>query len=1045
MPITLITGPANAGKAGVVMDALHAHRARGDRPLLVVPTHADVEHYRLELVRAQPALTGRAELAVGGSGLGARVVRFQGLLAEVLRRAGSAERPLGRLARERTLAAALRGVSREPPTAGVLHSLAALVGELEVDRVTPARLRGALGAWAATDSGQAPHARQLGALFEGYCRGLERLRPARVSPERQATRALDLLRRTPMLWGSMPVLLYGFDDFTRLQLDTIETLGVVGAPVTVSLTYEPGRAAFASRGDTFQRLLPLAAEHLSLPPRAEHYAPGARAALHHLERHIFEPDVPAPIPAGAALRLLEGGGERAELELVAEEIHGLLERGVQPGEIAVAHRSPERVAELLGEVFRARGIPFVLRRRLSLMHTATGHALLGLLKATFPDATDDGGLGDLLAWLRAPGVSCSPELVDELEWRARRAGVTEAGRHSPSASIPVSASAARARALWEAEHGPLETPRELRAAAGSSPAALIERTIAELARLGFAPQAPTEARALAVGQEALEELRELAWSAPQLAPDPHELIALLQGLELVVGEDIGEAAGVESATLETVAVLDPLALRARRVRALFLCGLQEGLFPAPARAEPYLSEEERRGLAEASGLRLGRPGDALAAERYLLYAAISRPLELLVLSWHTSDDDGLPAARSLFVDDICDLFAGDLHETRARRALGEVSAGVCTELDARPEEGIEPLRDPRVLADLGGQRLWSASGLQSWAGCPVQWFVERMLGARDLEPEAEPLARGGLAHAALHQTLKRLREETGSARLTSERLPRSRELLRAALREHEREHRLSTVPERVPGIRRRLHADLERYLEHAAECGDRADVGQLDLAQQYSPSQLEPTYLELPFGFPAEGVAQPAEGRLADDSDPTRPRAEGDCPPALARPLFPEQPRGMPPLDLGEGVLVRGFIDRVDVAPGGEAVVYDYKSGSPAPPDRWLGERNFQIALYMRAVEQLLGARVAGGFYQPLSGRDLRARGVLADGEGVALECVRGDVRPAAEARELVDAIIAAARTAAAEARAGQLESRPATCGFGGSGCMYPSICRCDR
>jgi hypothetical protein len=1065
MPITLITGPANAGKAGVVMDALIAHQARGERPLLVVPTHADVERYRLELAEHERD----SEVVGAGTGMGAtlgpraRVVRFQGLLAETLRRAGSTERPLGRLARERTLTAVLRNAGggrartggrpgagkstaptqAPPPTAGVVRALTALVGELEVERVTPARLREALGAWAAADPGHAPHARQLGELFEGYRRVLERLRPDGVSPERQATRALDALRRGPALWGTTPVLLYGFDDFTRLQLDTIETLGVVvGVPVTVALTYEPGRAAFASRGDTFQRLLPLAAEHLSLTSRAElaetgmfaggecppaSVAPGTAAALHHLERYIFEPEVPAPVPAGAALRLLEGGGERAELELVAEEIHKLLKRGVQPGEIAVAHRSPETIAELLREIFGAHGIPFALRRRLSFAGTATGRALLGLLKATFPDPTDDGGgLGDLLAWLRAPGVLRSPELVDQLEWRARRAGVSNA---------------VRVRALWEAEHGPLETLEELRVAAKRGPAALIERTAAELERLGFAPhaqiapdatespapgdmrasQAPTaseqrEARALAVGRQALEELRELASSAPQLAPDPHELIALLRGLELVVGE---EPSGIP----EAVAVLDPLALRARRVRALFLCGLQEGVFPAPARPEPYLSEEERRGLAEASGLRLGRPGDALAAERYLLYAAISRPRELLVLSWHTADDDGLPAARSLFVDDIRDLFAVDLHETRARRALGEVSSCAPTEPDARPQEGIAPLRDPHVLADLGEQRLWSASGLQSWAGCPVQWFVERLLSARDLEPEAEPLARGGLAHAALRQTLERLREETGSARLTTERLPRARELLRAALAEHERQHPLSTVSERVPGVRRRLEADLERYLEHAAECGDRADdgrngdarrrrvspgFGQLDLSQQDAPSQLEPTYLELPFGFP-------------------------------------EQMEGMPALDVGEGVLVRGFIDRVDLAPGGEAVVYDYKSSSPAPPDRWLGERNFQIALYMRAVEQLLGAPVAGGFYQPLSGRDLRARGVLAVEEGVALECVRGDARPPSEVGELVEEIVAVARTAATQARAGQLESRPTTCGFGGSGCMYPSICRCDR
>ena len=39
-----------------------------------------------------------------------------------------------------------------------------------------------------------------------------------------------------------------------------------------------------------------------------------------------------------------------------------------------------------------------------------------------------------------------------------------------------------------------------------------------------------------------------------------------------------------------------------------------------------------RRLAETSGLRLGEQEDALAAERYLLYAAVSRPEDLLVLS-----------------------------------------------------------------------------------------------------------------------------------------------------------------------------------------------------------------------------------------------------------------------------------------------------------------------------------------------------------------------------------------------------------------------------
>lgn len=1032
MPITLLTGPANAGKAGVVLDALRAHHARGEEPLLVVPTVADVEHYR-------------RELAHDGLVLGVRVERFQGLLAEVLHRAGHSERPLGRHARERVLAAVLERGRRDgsqaegarslrdgatggasaaqatpdaatadtlaaPATPGVVDALMGLVGELEVVRVTPARLRQALEAWAQADPAHAPRARALAELFEGYRGALRRL--GRIDPERRAARALDALRRTPALWGATPVLLYGFDDFQELQLDAIETLGVrVGAPVTVSLVYEPGRVAFAGRGDTFQRLLPLAAEHRGLAPRAEYYAPPARPALHHLERHLFEPDPPAAVAAASAVRLLEGGGERAELELVAEEIRGLLDGGMDPEEIAVAHRSPGTIAELLGEVFRSHRIPHTVRRRVPFAGTALGRALLGLLAAAFEQ---EASAGDLLAWLRAPGVLRRVELADGLERQARRVGAR---------------TASEARALWEAEHWPLDALDRLREATQRGPVALIERVAMELEHLFCAPRVHAaevlaaeqqpEALALAAAQGALGELRELARSAPELAPDARELIIALRGLELMTSEEPSTAGG-------TVAVLDPLALRARRVRALFLCGLQEGVFPAPARPEPFLSADERRGLAEASGLLLGRSREALAAERYLLYAAVSRPEELLVLSWHTADDDGLPSARSLFVDDVCDLFSCDLDEARTRRALGEVGEiGVPGAPAAH--EGIGPLRVAEVLAELGEPRMWSASGLQAWAGCPVRWFVERLLGARDLDPDAEPLARGGLAHAALRDVLDGLHRETGSARLTPERLPRARELLHAALREHAAEYPLSTAPERVPGMRRRLEADLERYLAHAASCAELAegDRSANHQSETRSETPLEPTHLELSFGFPAERVAQPAEGRQAG-------------------PLVFGQPGGLSALDLGEGVLVRGRIDRIDLAPGGEAVVYDYKGNHAPPPDRWAAERSFQVPLYMRAVEELLDARAVGGFYQPLTGRDLRARGVLAEGEGVELQCVRGDTREPADVRELVREIVAAAREAGVQARAGALEARPETCGFGGSGCMYPTICRCE-
>ena len=970
MPITLITGPANAGKAREVLSAVRRHLAHGEDPLLVVPTRADVEHYRREL--AQEGLV-----------LGARVERFEGLIGEMVRRAGVGEPVLGRVARERILAAISRGAMARDPAAtgrawstpGFVSALAAIVSELEAQRVSPGRLQQALKAWADADGALAvTGTEELAKLWGEYRDILKRI--GHTDHERRAARALDALRRTPALWGGTPVLMYGFDDFGGLQLDAIETLGArVDAHVTVSLTYEPGRTAFGGRAGTFETLRPLASEHRRLQARAEHYAPQARAALHHLERSLFEPGA-AKVDAGAAVRLLEGGGERAELELVAREVRALLDGGMMPGEIAVVHRTPGAVAELLGEVFGAQGIEYALQRRVGFANTAIGRALVGALRCT----TQEGELSDLLAWLRCPGLLEHPELADRLEARARREGAR---------------SAARGRAIWETEHWRLETLDHLREAAERGGAALSERAARELEWLFNAPRRGQaailesdeldEARALAAGRRALGELGRLARAVPELGADATELVGVLEALEIVSGEPAGEG---------RVAVVDPLALRARRVRALFLTGLQEGVFPASARPAPLLGEEQRRRLAEVSGLLLrgDRQGDdALAMERYALYAALSRPEELLMLSWHAASDDGVAEARSLFVDDVVDLFAG-LEERRVSRPLGAVDR-IADEVRASSTR-LRPLSDEMLIAELR-EHVWSASSLEVWAGCPVRWFVQRMLRADDLDPDPEPLARGGLAHAVLKDTLEGLRERTGSARLTPVGLRLAKELLHEALAKRAAEFPLSAAPERRPGLRRRLEADLERYLEHAAE----------------RESPLEPTYLELGFGFGEE------------DRDATH--------------------ASLPALDLGEGLRLRGRIDRVDIGEGRQAVVYDYKGRNAPPAAKWTEQGNLQVALYMRAVEELLDLEAVGGFYQPLSGADLRARGVLDAESGVEIECVRGEMREHTEVRELLAMAVATARAAAAEAGRGELEPRPKTCAYRG-GCMYPTICRCE-
>src|SRR3954471_21871798 len=129
VPLTLVTGPANAEKAGHV---LAAYRAALDRePLLVVPTLADVERYL-------------RELAADGAVFGVQVMRFAWLEREIAGRSGVTGRPLGALARERVAAAAVAGarldrLAASAATPGFLPAFLRLVDELEEQRVTPAR------------------------------------------------------------------------------------------------------------------------------------------------------------------------------------------------------------------------------------------------------------------------------------------------------------------------------------------------------------------------------------------------------------------------------------------------------------------------------------------------------------------------------------------------------------------------------------------------------------------------------------------------------------------------------------------------------------------------------------------------------------------------------------------------------------------------------------------------------------------------------------------------------------------------------------------
>ena len=79
---------------------------------------------------------------------------------------------------------------------------------------------------------------------------------------------------------------------------------------------------------------------------------------------------------------------------------------------------------------------------------------------------------------------------------------------------------------------------------------------------------------------------------------------------------------------------------------------------------------------------------------------------------------------------------------------------------------------------------------------------------------------------------------------------------------------------------------------------------------------------------------------------------------------------------------MRGRIDRVDLDGEGRAAVIDYKGSQAYPVAKWAPDGRLQVALYMLAVREVLGAEPVAGFYQATSGKQ-EARGAVR--EDVAL------------------------------------------------------------
>ncbi len=738
MSLTLIQGPPNSGRAGLIKRGLLAVLDRD--PVLIVPTLDDV--YAFE-----------RELCAEGAVLGASVLTFGGLFGAI---AGAAGAPPGRTLtpaqRLGAVAAAVRECGRRlgPLRAsagrpGFPPALERLLSELQGAGLEPADLEAAAG----TLEGSA-YLGDVSTLFTAYAEARDDL--GAVDQHDIAREAISLLRAGSGFWRR-PVFLYGLDDLTPNQLDLIEALAAM-TEVTVALPYEEGHAPLAVRNAPLREaLLGIGVE--SVVTTEVDAANTESPLLFHLERNfgaakpqLHEPD--------ESLVLLRSAGERGEAEAIALEVARLLAEGAPPEEIAIVVRDPARRGPLIASVLESYGVPVALEAALPVARTAVGSALIALLDALL----GDGGARELLRYMRGPS-GISPRTIDWFERALRRGRVRDA---------------AEALRLWEERHdGPPEAVARIRGAA-ARPAELARTVGAIASAMGARTESDLEARAGGAIATALGERAELEG----LAPPPESIRAV--PAEISVRAWSGPVG-------ERVRIADPRRVRAARFDNVFVASLQDGEFPRGAgHPDPFLSERRRTSL----GLRARHENEA--EERYLFHACLALPRRRLFLSCRDSDEAGGAEAVSPFIDEVAQLTApgevehrgrslaavvhrvGDApSETELVRALAAAGpeadqeallelAGVDGEAAGRARERLAaaraaeaagrapgPLVNPSVIEALGAVEAYGGTTLEGFDVCSYRWFVSHELTPQPLDPPPDPLLQGGLIHEALYR------------------------------------------------------------------------------------------------------------------------------------------------------------------------------------------------------------------------------------------------------------------------------------------------------
>lgn len=768
MSLRFIVGRAGTGKTKYIIDRIYTavtEEPSGPPVILLVPEQATFQQ--------EYALT----LALGGS-IRAQVLSFRRLAYRVLLETGGASRvPIGELGKRMVLRELLErhqtslrvfgSCCRRP---GFTDCLARTIGEMKTYLVSPDHL-------------------------DKACRMLDNsvlLRDkladtALIYRELEAYLAnrytdpddyLNLLAEKITAAGSLrgaEIWVDGFKGFTPQENAVIEKLAQTAGSVNIALCLDSSLLTeelsedhpFHPTWKTYQTISHSAQINkigLSQPVILDPVPPfrfSRSPDLAHLEKNFY--CYPAPVfdnPADNVL-LVHGANRRAEVEACAREIIRLArDCNYRWRDMAVMLRDLETYHGVISMVFQDYDIPFFIDRK----HTVIHHPLAELIRSALEVVIKDWTYEPVFRCLKTDLVLPDREAVfilenyvlahgirggrwtDGREWTYRRQYTLGEDRDISDCESAELAAVNKARKLAVPAlanfAGKVSRGRTVR----DYTTALFE-LLEELAVTDKLDTWRTEAE----DDGRLTEAREHAQIWGKIISLLDELVEAL-GDEEISLEAYSEilSAGLETLTLGLIPPgLDQVVVgsldRSRNpdIRAAFILGAAEGIFPARPQDDGIFNDTERDRL-EQSGVNLA-PGSRrrVFEEQFLIYSALTRASDRLWISYPAADEDGRSISPSPVIERIRELLPQAVEKSRQVEPV----TGIPTD----PLEFI--VRPGRALSYLSGKLREARTGIMI---DPVWWELYNLFVSGPWREQA-----GRVIPAIFHQnTEKRIPRET---------------------------------------------------------------------------------------------------------------------------------------------------------------------------------------------------------------------------------------------------------------------------------------------